>query len=170
MKNSKIKLGLIGGLLLMGGCLGTYTMDEEIFYKSDEFGSSTDITQVRLQGSACIKEVQDKFGSSVDVKVTELPMRACVPYLVAQAVKERFGACQPNEFTLQRDQFGSSIDTTKLVLNQNCLCYVEIRNEFGSSVNLTKKFASLDDCNRFFGPEEFASIRLIAEEIAKKYE
>ena len=169
MKNSKTKLILIGALLFVGGCLGTYTMDEEVFYKSDEFWTNTDVTQIRLQGSACIKEVQDEFGTSVDVKVTELPMRACVPYLVAQAVKERFGACEPNSFVLERDEFGTDVDSSTLILNQDCLCFIEIRDEFGTSVDITRKFASLDQCNRFFGPEEFSTVRLIAEEIANKY-
>src|SRR3989338_2525979 len=154
MKNSKIKLIFIGGLLLVGGCLGTYVIDDGVFYKSDQFGRDIDVTQIRLQGSACIKEVRDEFGRSVDVKVTELPMRACVPYLVARAVKERFGSCDPNSFVLERDQFGRDVDTATLILNEDCLCFIEIQDEFGRSVDVTRKFASLDQCNRFFGPEE----------------
>jgi len=170
MKSSKTKLILIGALLFAGGCLGTYIYEGKEFYRADQFTSDTDSIQIRLQGSACIKEVKDEFAGSVDIKVTELPMRACVPFLIARAVKERFGACEPNEFVLEQDEFGSDVDSTKLILNQDCLCYIEVRDEFAGSADVTKKFASLDQCNRFFGPEEFSTIRLIAEEIVKKYE
>jgi len=168
-ENMKKYTGLL--VLILGmGCFGGYYYEDMTFYKSDSFGNDTDVTQVRLQGAACIRETTDEFGSDTKINVEELPIEYCIPLLVAQAVKEEFGSCAPQEFTLKQDQFGNDFDTTILKLDTDCLCYVEIRDEFGSDVKIFKKFSSLDTCGRFFSPTQFSRIRAIAEEVSRKYE